>query len=555
MTPLTLDPITVGGAASMTLQPRTGPYSVGRSSQCDVVVPDESGVVSRRHCEIRASGGAWEVRDAGSRHGTQLNGIALDKDEWARLSHGCSLRVGSSTYRVRMGDTGGATMVRTLDDRSAGSLNIRKMTAVITPDASKRLEMLMKAAATIGSADSSEGIAAVVAGALLEGTPYSRVSVLRRANALSSEFEVLSARVREGQRTPAGFSRSLIEAADDGQTVVLSGEEARNYGESIVSMGVGSAMCAPIMIDGVVDAYLYADSQADLGERVTPEIASLCQTLATMCGMAFADRYRRALAIERKRRDDELNAARQIQAIIMPPQSGGIGGLSYAMRCVPGRFVAGDMFDFVRIDEHRAAVYLGDVVGKGLAAGMMMANVQGHLSRLLQAGVDVGVAITDVSGVVSRYSDRYVSEQEGSAVFLSLFAAVFDVRTRGIVFTDAGHGLWVVRRADGTVHQPAITGGVPVGLLPGMVYESERLTLGAGERFVIFSDGLKEQRSAEGEEFGLERTAAALVGSESAGADCASILDSLCRFVGVPVLVPGASHFEDDVTIASIAIG
>ncbi|MDI1289884.1 MAG: FHA domain-containing protein, partial [bacterium] len=367
MTPLTLDPITADGATPITLEPRDRPFVVGRSSQCDVVLPDPAGVVSRRHCEIRAGRHRWELRDLGSRHGTLINGVALVKDEWTALETGAALKIGASVFRVRSGAGAFATMVRTMDDRGSGSVNIRKVeTQSETPDSARRLELLMRASASIGSAGSGEEIAELAVATLIDGTPYARVSVLRRANAQGTDLEVMASRSCPGMTPPSGFSRSLIESAAEGQTVLLSGRDAGNFGASIVSLGIGSAMCAPIMIDGVVDAYLYADTRAELGASVTTEVASLCQTLATMCGLAFADRYRRSLDAERKRRDAELFAAREVQAIIMPPETGGIAGLSYAMRCVPGRFVAGDMFDFVRIDDHRAAIYLGDVVGKGI---------------------------------------------------------------------------------------------------------------------------------------------------------------------------------------------
>lgn len=553
MTPLTLDPITVDGSSPITLEPRERPYVLGRSSQCEVVMPDPAGVVSRRHCELRTYRERWQIRDLGSRHGTLVNGIALVKDEWTALEGGMALKIGASVFRVRIGAALLATMIRTMDDRGSPSVNIRKVSGPAEhSESARRLELLMRAAATIGSAASSEEIAKLAAERMIEAAPYSRVSVLRPADANRTDLEVMATLTRPGQHAPTGYSRSLIEAASEGQTVLLSGRNAGGFGESIVSLGIGSALCAPIIIDDVVDAYLYADTRAELGDAITAEVAAVCQTLAAVCGLAFADRYRRTLDVERKRRDEELKAAREVQSIIMPPETGGIDGLSYAMRCVPGRFVAGDMFDFVRIDDHRAAIYLGDVVGKGIAAGMIMANVQGHLSRLLGSGAEVGEAITEASAVVSRYSDRFVEERGGSAIFLSLFAAVFDAKHQTIRFTDAGHGLWLVRHSDGTVDQPALGGGVPVGLLPETVYASESLELKPGERFIVFSDGVKEQRSAENEEFGAGRMAEALFRSASPSQDAASVVSALARFVGVPTLTPGQSPFADDVTVASV---
>ncbi len=564
MAPLTLEPITAESGDSITIEPSERALVLGRSSQCDVVLPDISGVVSRRHCEARSLKDRWEIRDLGSRHGTLLSGIPLVKDEWTGLCDGANLKIGSSVFRVRVGVSAFATLVRTLDDRGSAAHTIKKVTGAVTPpDSAKRLELLMLAAAGLGAAHSDEEIAALAARALIDGTGYARVSVLRRATTLGASVEVLATRTRAGLGVPAGFSRSLLEAAAEGQTVAMGGDNAAHFGASVVSLGIGSAICSPVTIDGVVDSFIYADSRADshsgaemslgrAGAGASPEVVALCQTLATLCGLAFSDRHRRALDLERKRRDDELHAAREMQAIIMPPESGGIAGLSYAMRNVPGRFVSGDMFDFVVIDDFRAALYLGDVVGKGIAAGLVMANVQGHLSRLLRSGADVGDVVTEASALVNRYSDRYVNERGGSAVFLSLFAAVFDTRDRMIRFTDAGHGLWAVRRAGGGVDQPTAQGSVPVGLFPDTVHTTESLSLAANERFIVFSDGVREQRSAENAEFGAERISEALRASSSPGHDAATIVNALAKFVGMPVLERGLSPFEDDVTVASV---
>jgi len=561
--PLILEPITAEAGSAVTIDPSESPRVLGRSSQCDIVLPDPAGVVSRRHCEVRSVVDRWEIRDLASRHGTLLSGIPLVKDEWTRLADGANLKIGASVFRVRIGLSAFATLVRTMDDRGSASFTIKKVVSPPAPDSARRLELLMMAAASIGAAASDEEIGELAARALLDGTAYGRVSVLRRAAALGANVEVLATRTRPGSAPPGGFSRSLLEAASEGQTVALGGGDAAKFGVSVMTLGIGFAICSPITIDGVVDSFVYADTRTDpggldgaggggVGDAATPEVVSLCETLATLCGLAFADRHRRSLHAERKRRDDELNAAREMQAIIMPPESGGIAGLSYAMRCVPGRFVAGDMFDFVVIDDHRAALYLGDVVGKGIAAGLVMANVQGHLSRLLRMGTDVSNVVTEVSILVNRYSERFVEERNGTAIFLSLFAAVFDVRARSIRFTDAGHGLWVVRRSDGTSDQPAAAGGVPVGLIAGTTYVTEELTLAAGERFVVFSDGVREQRSVENTEFGATRTAEALSTSSSPGHDAAAIINALARFVGTPVLARGESPFADDVTVASV---
>ncbi len=540
------------------LAPRDRPYSLGRSRANDVVLHDKGQTVSRQHAEILSLGSVWRIRDTDSQHGTYLNGNKLAPNELTPLQEGDRLRIGPWTLRVSMGAPSApyARLLATMDDRDSINAIRRVEGEALAPDAARRLELLMSCAAEMGSAETEAAIAAAAIDCLLSGTGLPRAAYVRLVGS-GDQVEVITSRSRgqtdDGETT---FSRSLIQAAADGQTVVMHSGDAGQFGQSIVSLDIGAAACAPVLIDGVPDAYLYVDARrGDAGPcQIPEEAASFAQAIARVCGLALANLHRVRLERDDVRRRDELRAARAVQTIIMPPGEGRAGGVEYRLHASPGRFVAGDLFDFFPIDGERTAVFLGDVVGKGIAAGMVMANVQAHLMRMLMHTMDLARAVGEINSLVYRYSQRYGDEVEGAPLFLSLWVGVIDRSAGRVTYVDAGHGHWLLRRADGETSQPSERRGTLVGVLADAVYSAESIACSAGDRLVLFSDGVIEQRSPAGEEHGIDRVTELVRGSPDVAEDVRRIVDAVTKHAG-PAAAGADSPFADDVTVASIGLG
>src|SRR5205814_10676781 len=125
-----------------------------------------------------------------------------------------------------------------------------------------------------------------------------------------------------------------------------------NYGQSIASLGIHSALCAPIVFGAAVVGFLYFDARGQ-ESPVHPEAAGFCQAISRMCGLAMANLKRAELELRQRRLEADLTAAREAQQLIMPPNAGTIGRIRYALRSRPGRTVAGDLFDLVELDDGR----------------------------------------------------------------------------------------------------------------------------------------------------------------------------------------------------------
>lgn len=548
--------IRVSGPAidEIVVAPTQTPRVIGRSTDSDVVVCDPEGTVSRRHAEVVVHADGWRIMDLLSRHGTFLNGAKLSPGLPRTLCDGDQVRIGPWTLRVAQGGAHAGvrhTYAQTLDDTGTRVSIVRRPDA-LGASTRRRLDLLMSCAAEIGAAHDVSALATLAVGAIAEGTGFSRAAFVRPTGDAGG-VSILAARGMQPES--ARISRSLVAAALEGSTATLCASEAPSYGQSIVSLDIRSAICAPVMLDGVCDALLYLDAR---GNEATPgaeldDAVGFAQAIARLCELSLRNLQRLRLEQDERRRRGELQAARDIQRIIMPPTSGSHARLEYHVRCVPGRFVAGDLFDFFPIDAHHAAVLLGDVAGKGVAAGMVMANVQAHLSHLLRSTRDVAASINEANALVSRYSDRHTSETGGLIIFLSLWAGLFDLRAKTLTYVDAGHGyaLW---SPDGSF-QPldAEGGGPPIGADADARYVARTVAFAPNASLVLYSDGVAEQTSPTGEFFGVERTAAVFEHSrQDLSGGVRGLVAALRDFAGL-TSNEAELAFADDVTVAALA--
>ncbi len=169
--------------------------------------------------------------------------------------------------------------------------------------------------------------------------------------------------------------------------------------------------------------------------------------------------------------------------------------VDYSGRCRQVRALGGDCYNFAPLDDGRLALVVGDASGKGLAAALMIANVQ---SSLRTAALFTGNDLAALLKVVNHQA--YHSSLEDH--FATLFYGVFDRATRTLRYVNAGHNPPMVLRRDGTVEWLA-AGGAPVGMFPDSRYEESIVQLDPGDVVIAYTDGVIDAASPAGEEWGL----------------------------------------------------
>lgn len=572
--PLRLEPAAGPPIGPITIA-RDAPATIGRAVGSDVCLLHEG--VSRRHASVRfrASGrtgtggpaapdgpGRWFITDLGSAGGTFLGGVRLRPHEPTELAPGDALRVGPWTFRVAAAgpaqDTAATRpLAPTLDDHAASALGL-------APDrpagdaASLRLEGLIDCTLRLMDAPDPAGMARIVLDAALAGTGFPRGAVLRPAPDAGEGVEVVAA-VGGGHAADAGatgpgwtargLSRSLVREASRGRAASLTGRGAAAQGppgpagrpsdRTTGELEIHSAVCVPATLGGAVMAVVYLDARG-AESCVRADALGYCAALARVYGMALGSAARAELEGRRAALEAELRAAREAQELIMPPRSGAVPGLRYAVRGVAGRLVAGDLFDAVELGDGRVAVSIGDVSGHGAGPAIMMASTQAYLNAALAAAPRVADAVSRLN--------RYVCARSGAGRFVSLWSGVIDPAAGTLAFVDAGHGHWMLAPAGGAAapgpELPAPR-GIPLGIDPAYAYPDAAVPLRPGDRLVLYSDGLVEQRSPAGEEFGRERVralvAATLGAQETADALLAAVEEHA-----------GRAAFDDDTTVAVV---
>jgi phosphoserine phosphatase RsbU/P len=515
--------------------------ALGRSSVCQVVLPDES--VSRRHATVHESNGSWFITDTASRHGTFVNGIRLTEGAVAPLKQDDVVAIGPWTFRATFGNVV-PSQRRIAEDTLIGNQRVERVgereLAQITQN---RLNILMNTAAAVAGVSDEESLARIIVAAAIEGSGFPRATLLRDPG--DGNVIVLGDMCAGGQVPEVTtFSKSLITASRSGEVARLTADAPMQAVESIMRLGIQTALCAPVVISAAVAAYLYLDAR--VGEKgstfatakIQHDAAAFCQAISRLCGMAMGNINR--LELERRQRELvlELQAAREAQRMIMPPDEGRHGSLSYAVRVLSGRYVAGDLFDVVPLKDGRVGVFLGDVCGKGIGAAVLMAAAQTHLSVSLRATGDVAAAVREVN--------RYVCMHTADNKFISLWLGVFDPDGSRVTYVDAGHGHWLVKSPSERPKPVECSGGIPLGIEPDFAYQPEELVIVPGSRVVLFSDGVIEQPGPEGGQFGIQRTIDALTRADSPESDVNRLFEAVTAFAGTSALA-------DDTTVASIA--
>jgi len=203
---------------------------------------------------------------------------------------------------------------------------------------------------------------------------------------------------------------------------------------------------------------------------------------------------------------EELRLAANLQRSLLPPPLNH-KHLDLAREFIPMREIGGDYLDVLALGPSRIALVLGDVMGKGVPAALLAANLKACLHAQLQAGD------TSAAELVNRVN-RLFWEVTPKGLFASLFFSILDFERGVLRYVNAGHDHPFLVRSDGRV-EDLVTGGTLLGLLESSTYDEAEIPLGSGDTIVLYSDGVTDRDNAAGQPFGVERLKAAAVASRS----------------------------------------
>jgi sigma-B regulation protein RsbU (phosphoserine phosphatase) len=258
--------------------------------------------------------------------------------------------------------------------------------------------------------------------------------------------------------------------------------------------------------------------------------------LVAQAAVAFENTWQLRELLEKKQIERELTLAASIQQTLFPAVLPQLRDGDLAAMNRPARQVGGDYYDALAFDAQepvdRCVLCVADVSGKGIAASLLMSNMQATLRALL--GREASLA------ELARCTNELLFASTPGNKYVTAFLLSLDLTTGTCAYVNGGHTAGLLLRADGSVEWLTST-GLALGMFPGARYDEGSLTLGPGDLIALYSDGVTEAVNDRDEEFGTERLVAVLRHSASIPAQ-----EIVARIVAaVEHFTAGAPQFDD----------
>jgi sigma-B regulation protein RsbU (phosphoserine phosphatase) len=256
-------------------------------------------------------------------------------------------------------------------------------------------------------------------------------------------------------------------------------------------------------------------------------------------------------AAEKKRLEEELRIARQIQMSLLPQDPIVMPGLSVTAVCVPAREVGGDYYDFFQLGDDQLGVLIADVSGKGTSAAFYMAELKGLLLSLSRIHISPRELMIEANRIIAAHLD--------ARSFITMTYAVIDLRARTMTYARAGHTPLMYLPGPSEVEGPGLRVLAPDGLVLGLkidngelferLLQEETIALHDGDLCLFFTDGISEAMNAADDCFGETRLGRLLTENADLPSDLLRerVLDEIAQFVG-------AAPQHDDMTMILLKI-
>lgn len=300
-------------------------------------------------------------------------------------------------------------------------------------------------------------------------------------------------------------SRTVVEQVVESRQplcVLDSEAEPADWSQSVQALKLKSIMCVPLEVQDTVLGVLYVSSQVS-ARTFTEHELDLLRAIAANSAMAIHNARQLKQIQEKRAIEHELSIAHRIQQGFYPEGVPDMKGLRVCGTCQAAKEVGGDFFDIIPLADGRVALALGDVSGKSVSAALYMAVARTALRMAIGHGQSPKLCLVEVNARIAA------DIQDGS--FITCFLGIYDPRAKTFTYASAGHHLsLLLREADAAALSAR---GLPLGMDPdafAMAIEERVLGVHAGDRLVLFTDGVIEALSPQEEEFGEAKLLAAL---------------------------------------------
>ncbi len=301
------------------------------------------------------------------------------------------------------------------------------------------------------------------------------------------------------------------------------------------------ALAVVVIFGGSMAAFLWSQTLLDpLRPLLIGGVTALTITAALFAETTRLAKQLREAALAQA---GEMKAAREIQRAMLP-DAAMLARLDPRLDLdavlEPAQAIGGDLYDAFALPDGRIVFLVGDVTGKGPSAALFMAVSKALAHSLLRRGG------APLDAIIGALNDELQSDGE-NFVEVTLLCGIIDLANGRVDLVNAGHENPLVRRADGTLEDVVMEGGLPLCTMPGYAYPLESLALAPGDGLVIITDGVREAQNDSGGFFGSDRTRDVLLawGDGPAGAATRALITAVRAFEdGAPA--------SDDLTVMAL---
>jgi sigma-B regulation protein RsbU (phosphoserine phosphatase) len=236
------------------------------------------------------------------------------------------------------------------------------------------------------------------------------------------------------------------------------------------------------------------------------------------------------------RKEAELSFALEVQRALFPRHLPVSNGLEFGAVCIPARGISGDYYDVMQFPDGRLVFAIADISGKGISAAILMANVQALLRTLSETGIP--------PAEVCKRLNHHLHQVTDESKYATFFYAEWNAAERRLSYVNAGHYAPVLL---GSLSGRQLDeGGFPLGLFPCSEFQTGEVSLQPGDLLALYSDGLTEAASKNGEEFGEQRLQTEIEkrSGESLAEIQAGVLEEVRKWAG--------DELEDDMTLLMV---
>jgi sigma-B regulation protein RsbU (phosphoserine phosphatase) len=303
-----------------------------------------------------------------------------------------------------------------------------------------------------------------------------------------------------------------------------------------------SVMIAPLVFSGQKLGVLYVTRRAG-SEPFLRSAFTIFKSIAEQSAFAIYSSTIFHEAAEKRRLDEDLAVAHEIQRILLPTNAPEVEGFQISGINIPARQVSGDYYDYLHVDGRHCGVAIADVSGKGVPASLIMAMCRSVLRAQAAGQLSPAKALHGVNAQL--YPD--IKED----MFISMAYAILDRESSSVTLCRAGHDAPLLYRARdrsvSKINPPGMAVGIDSGGVFNRVTADFTLALEPNDCIILYTDGITEALDSQGDEFGMQKVIDAIVASASEGAAgiIARLTDDLRAFIG-----PFPQH--DDITLIAI---